>query len=207
MTPVSASLEPANDRQRDSGVDRLALHEVDEVSFQPKTVGDLINYEYAKLIAIAIHGSYPGAGTSPRLRALFWGTHRSVHAKLNRERINPSSLLRENKLLIEESGKCAYCGAEEGLQWEHIVPRARGGPDSIDNLVQACRACNLSKATKDVYELYRGRTHEAPRLVWGKYLKLLRHAHREAGSWDSSEYPSGQPLSRGTLALVFGGPA
>jgi HNH endonuclease len=47
---------------------------------------------------------------------------------------------------------CEYCLAPEELsgkefQVEHVVPRKRGGGDSIDNLALACIRCNLSKAT------------------------------------------------------------
>ena len=47
--------------------------------------------------------------------------------------------------------RCEYCLAPEEFsgkefQVEHIVPRARGGPDTLDNLALACIRCNLSKA-------------------------------------------------------------
>ncbi len=32
--------------------------------------------------------------------------------------------------------------------WEHIVPLVRGGRNSLDNLVWACKFCNLSKSDK-----------------------------------------------------------
>ena len=47
--------------------------------------------------------------------------------------------------------RCEYCLAPEEFsgkefQVEHIVPRARGGPDTRNNLALACSRCNLSKA-------------------------------------------------------------
>ncbi len=37
---------------------------------------------------------------------------------------------------------CAYCGSTCRLTIHHIIPVSKGGPSSIDNLVQACQSCN-----------------------------------------------------------------
>ena len=36
---------------------------------------------------------------------------------------------------------CQYCG-DRGFQADHIVPRKRGGPDTMKNLVCCCHTCN-----------------------------------------------------------------
>ena len=36
---------------------------------------------------------------------------------------------------------CAYCGGQ-GFQADHVIPRRKGGPDAISNLVCACARCN-----------------------------------------------------------------
>ena len=46
--------------------------------------------------------------------------------------------------------RCGYCGVHESdagaeLTVDHFQPRARGGTDSIDNLVYCCHACNEFK--------------------------------------------------------------
>lgn len=44
---------------------------------------------------------------------------------------------------------CFYCGRkspEAELQIDHIIPRARGGTDAEENLVVACRECNIGKS-------------------------------------------------------------
>jgi hypothetical protein len=41
--------------------------------------------------------------------------------------------------------RCTYCGSGENLQCDHIIPRARGGMDVLENLTTACRSCNASK--------------------------------------------------------------
>lgn len=35
---------------------------------------------------------------------------------------------------------------------EHVVPKKRGGPDDIDNLVPSCYRCNAQKGTKNLEE-------------------------------------------------------
>lgn len=42
---------------------------------------------------------------------------------------------------------CVYCGAEGEMTRDHDIPVSRGGPDSIDNIVPACRSCNSAKGT------------------------------------------------------------
>lgn len=49
-------------------------------------------------------------------------------------------------LLEKTKRKCAYCGkGERRLQVEHIIPKAKGGSDSPNNLTMACRPCNQKK--------------------------------------------------------------
>jgi len=43
---------------------------------------------------------------------------------------------------------CYYCGGDAN-QADHVIPIASGGdPMSLDNLVPACRRCNLRKGKK-----------------------------------------------------------
>ena len=57
--------------------------------------------------------------------------------------------------------RCEYCLAPEEFsnkefQVEHIVPRARGGPETLDNLALACVRCNLSKAAAQAAQVGAG---------------------------------------------------
>ena len=90
-------------------------------------------------------------------------------------------------MLVKGDNACAYCdAANDGFHWEHIIPKSRGGPDTIDNMVLACPDCNLSKGAKDPFEWYGNkRKYEIPRLVLGKYLKLVFEAHQAGGTLDS----------------------
>jgi hypothetical protein len=45
--------------------------------------------------------------------------------------------------------RCAYCGKtppQVTLEADHIIPKASGGKDVLDNLVSACFDCNRGKA-------------------------------------------------------------
>lgn len=52
--------------------------------------------------------------------------------------------------LIERDGpKCSYCDCTPvAYDVDHFVPKARGGPDVMSNLVLACPPCNRAKRDK-----------------------------------------------------------
>ena len=55
----------------------------------------------------------------------------------------------------EEWGhKCAYCGAEENLTIDHIVPQSKGGLDTTKNVVCCCKSCNHDKGHTPWEEWY-----------------------------------------------------
>jgi 5-methylcytosine-specific restriction endonuclease McrA len=59
-------------------------------------------------------------------------------------------LTRQN-LMLRDQYQCQYCGKRPGpseLNLDHVIPRARGGVDSWENLVVSCRPCNLKKGKK-----------------------------------------------------------
>jgi len=49
------------------------------------------------------------------------------------------------KIKEEWEYKCAYCGSEENLTIDHIVPQSKGGTDFTKNVVCCCHSCNQSK--------------------------------------------------------------
>jgi 5-methylcytosine-specific restriction endonuclease McrA len=54
-------------------------------------------------------------------------------------------------ILIRDGHICQYCGEKflsSELELEHVVPRARGGQSTWENLVAACRDCNGRKADR-----------------------------------------------------------
>jgi len=51
-------------------------------------------------------------------------------------------------LFLRDEFRCQYCGAKGDLTFDHVVPRAKGGITSWENVVEACSPCNLKKGSK-----------------------------------------------------------
>lgn len=45
-------------------------------------------------------------------------------------------------------GQCVYCQSSSYLEFDHVIPVAKGGSNSETNVQLLCRACNLSKSDK-----------------------------------------------------------
>lgn len=52
------------------------------------------------------------------------------------------------------NNECAYCGAEELLQQEHVIPLSKGGGYTVTNIIPACAKCNSSKRDTDLEEWF-----------------------------------------------------
>ena len=53
-------------------------------------------------------------------------------------------------LFLRDEFCCQYCGAKGELTFDHVVPRARGGVTSWENVVAACSPCNLRKGSRSL---------------------------------------------------------
>lgn len=170
---------------------------------KPTTVRELVLYRYAQLIADAAVDHREDRDPPRRLGSAYWGFVWRTYRKLLSDSISPSTVLRENKLLLSQGMECAYCGATGTLQWDHIIPLSMGGPDTIDNLVRACRTCNSRKGVQDVYTFCGETSRNVPRLVMGKYLKLVLAEHERRGTLEFSCCPGTTQLRTCDLGLVF----
>jgi len=132
-----------------------------------KTIRDLIYWQYAKIIG-------ESAGFGKKQFAFVMDRFK----KLQSGEIEWSTAIREYIKERERPNECLYCGSKENLSLDHLIARNNGGPDSSDNAVIACKKCNSSKSDRGVYEWFRlDRRYEVPRIVEGKYLKLLYQLH------------------------------
>lgn len=74
--------------------------------------------------------------------------YRPVH-RVTREKLQSFRF----KMGERQNWKCCYCGCEmsekrgfdNSCTLEHVVPRSLGGPDSEENIVAACYACNNAR--------------------------------------------------------------
>ena len=138
-----------------------------------KTIREELYYEYAKLISRTAHGKIDYAFVTERFK------------KLRDGQITISGTIREWEREQELPHECVFCGSRENLSTDHLIPKNRGGDDSADNLVQACKTCNSSRGDKGVFEwLGLKEKDKLHRLVAGKYLKQLMKVHEQRGTLD-----------------------
>lgn len=148
-------------------IDRHSFYTKDSVGIMGlpdnsiQTYRDLIYYQYARIIAEAADVDSEGF-----IWSKFW--------KLKNGEIEMSSITKEDKYQLQEGfGECVYCGKEADTTFDHLVPLNDGGEDTISNQVPACQSCNSSKNDRDVIAWFSERDDPIPRVVLGKYLKLL----------------------------------
>lgn len=56
---------------------------------------------------------------------------------------------RVRALLLRDGDGCRYCHKTfPQYHVDHVIPRSRGGPDKLDNLVLACPPCNMAKGAR-----------------------------------------------------------
>ena len=96
--------------------------------------------------------------------------------------------LSRRTLMIRDSYTCQYCGAQppkSNLTIDHVVPKTRGGQTVWDNVVCACKPCNLQKGCRTPEEAHMNLranperpqylaivvlSHTPGHTVWGKYI-------------------------------------
>jgi 5-methylcytosine-specific restriction endonuclease McrA len=56
----------------------------------------------------------------------------------------PSEVRRE--VWRRDGGKCVKCGSRERLEYDHIIPVAKGGSNTARNIELLCETCNRTKS-------------------------------------------------------------
>lgn len=51
-----------------------------------------------------------------------------------------------NAVWNRDGGKCCNCSSKENLEFDHIIPLAKGGATSFRNLQLLCQRCNKAKS-------------------------------------------------------------
>jgi hypothetical protein len=86
-------------------------------------------------------------------------------------------------VLARDGHLCQRCGAEGGLQVDHIHERQHGGDDSLDNLQTLCEICHKMK--KGVF-FERERTPPTPPVLLSPQKGQIGH-HRTGSSLNQTE--------------------
>jgi len=107
-------------------------------------------------------------------------------------------IIREVEFRAE--GRCEYWGMDQSLQGatfhvEHILPAARGGPTTLDNLAWSCPQCNLRKSDRI----------EAVDPECGESLPLFHPRHdlwSDHFQWQAYALTGKTPTGRATIAAL-----
>lgn len=160
------------------------------------TIRELIYWEYAKLMARA---------AGPRWENNY-GFITSRYKKLCDGKIKMSDSAHDTRKQIGRAPKCEYCGKEDPpYTQDHIIPLVRGGPDIPSNIVLACKSCNSSKGSHDIFEWYYlvKKETEVPKMVWSKYLKLIWDFHTAYHTLDRADLNGDGALNIMDLGSIF----
>jgi hypothetical protein len=89
------------------------------------------------------------------------------------------SLSREN-VFKRDNYECVYCGSNKNLTLDHVIPQSKGGKDSWDNLVTACKRCNGEKADLTLEEYGK----QIPEPKRPHYLMLMKQTEDIPTEWE-----------------------
>lgn len=97
--------------------------------------------------------------------------------KLNFQKV---PLTREN-IYKRDNYECVYCGEDNKklLTLDHVIPRSKGGSNSWENLVTACKKCNGEKSDLTLEEYGK----PIPKPQRPHYLMLLKKVHHIPEEW------------------------
>ena len=85
-----------------------------------KTIQDLIYYRYSKIVARSAFSVPDGKEAKSKHYGFIKKTFRELKSGIK----SWSEITREDRQFVQVEKRCIYCGAEDDLHWEHIVPRS-----------------------------------------------------------------------------------
>ncbi len=139
------------------------------------TVGELLHWSYANLAMAHSAVTSNADKYGPR----HYMVRSRLYKGLNNQTMKVGPLADDERLKMILPQACCYCGSREFLSVDHLIPTKRGGANTGDNLVWACRGCNSSKCANDALEWLAARNQFPPLLLLRRYLKLAIDVSRE----------------------------
>ena len=95
--------------------------------------------------------------------------------------------LTRRNLMFRDAHQCQYCGKQPPLRElniDHVVPRSRGGDDTWENLVTACRVCNLRKGWRTPEEANMRLARRPFRPKWSMTAQILLGSATKYREWE-----------------------
>ena len=111
---------------------------------------------------------------------------RVVHLRRYDRARRPAVRLTRKNVMLRDGHLCQYCAARlptRDLNIDHVLPRSRGGPDSWENLVTACRECNLRKGRRTPEEASMRLLRQPFIPRWTVTMQILMCVQRPAKEW------------------------
>lgn len=164
------------------------------------TVGELLHWSYANL-AMAHSSITAKAEKYGRIQFMI---RSRLYKGLNKRTMGIGPLADDERLKMVLPQACCYCGSRDYLSIDHLIPTKRGGANTGDNLVWACRSCNSSKCARDALEWLKEKNEFPPILLLRRYLKLAIEIGREINIMDipPAEAPE-LPFSLSAIPQTF----
>jgi len=92
---------------------------------------------------------------------------------LKQNTMNIGSIIDDERLKMKLPQICSYCGSSDNLSVDHLIPKFKGGKETGDNFVWACRKCNSSKNKTDLMEWHNKNGTFPSLLLLRRYLKVV----------------------------------
>lgn len=132
------------------------------------TIGAYLYWSYANLgmAHAALSGGHRSYGQ------IHYIIRNKLYSGLINGTMNLGSLKEDERLKLAVPQACSYCGTVTSLTLDHLMPISKGGKDTADNIVWACKSCNSSKGATDVLEWYQRKGEFPSLLLLRRYMKL-----------------------------------
>lgn len=97
----------------------------------------------------------------------------------------PAIAFNKKNILRRDAYTCQYCGRNGGerMTIDHVIPRSLGGRTIWENVVSACRACNVKKGNKSLHEVRMSLRRKPAKPASVFYLGIMSHSPHRIISW------------------------